>query len=309
MGRLRDASTCPLLISLLEDDEYLVRARAIESLLVLTGRRRGYDPRARSARRAGAISAWKAWAKQNEKRLGSVEPETPENVYAWWFGKPEPKPEPEPDPEPEPKPEPKPEPPEPGPAPKPEPDPKPEPKPEPPPEPKPAPEPEPPKPPEPLAEDDAADVKPLIFTDDRPGTAGVMALIFNEALVAHKAGRYKEAAEAYRKCLEVDPADAQVYNNAGACFEQLGRAADAETYYRLGLEASPRDARLLFNLAELLMRRKRYAAAIPFYRKLIALDALPDFIDREKVRSRLKTLQPKTAPPANAEAPEVPADE
>ncbi len=85
MGTLGDKHACDTLVGLLDDKEYVVRARAIEALVALVNDRRGYEARETEPQRAAAVGRWKAWlAKQ---KLAPVKPREPTDVYETWGGK------------------------------------------------------------------------------------------------------------------------------------------------------------------------------------------------------------------------------
>jgi HEAT repeat protein/Tfp pilus assembly protein PilF len=282
MGTLGDARACGVLIDLLEDEEYLIRARAIEGLLLITRERRGFDPRAPKASRIRAVTAWKNWLESNAAKLGPVREQAPQELYDWWFGKPAPKPEPPPPPEPEPTPPP-------APTPTPEPQPAPTPTPEPAPTPQPALQEAAPGLPgqpsplrrTPIASTDLllqkappAEVTPEAAAFFSTGLKHLENKRFDKAAPAFEAclelapgwkqahfalascygalSRFEDADREYRACLQIDPGDWQAYNNLANVETLLGRDDDAETFYRLALQVEPTSSVVRFNLAELI---------------------------------------------------------
>jgi len=285
MGHLEDARACATLIALLEDKQYLVRARAIESLLVLTHQRRGYDPRPKSAsRRAAAVTAWKNWEKKNRAKLGTLTARTPMEVYDWWFGKPVVAPKPDPasggllprDALGAP----------------------------------------------PVTSDARieittprdGDFKRTKPTDEQIATfAGAMKHFeagrfadaargfeqcivaapawkdahFNLALTLRRLGRLQKSADEYRIGQQLDPRDAEVYNNLGCLHEFLGRPVEAETYYRLGLAVAPKDVRVRVNLAGMLHRQGKLIAARGEYEGVLKAKTLPAGLDASLLKVRL----------------------
>ncbi|HUV38540.1 MAG TPA: HEAT repeat domain-containing protein [Planctomycetota bacterium] len=285
MGRLGDAAACGILVDLLDDDEYLVRARAIESLLLLTHQRRGYDPRpARPSQRAAAVTAWENWYQQNRRKLGAVTPQPPRELHDAWDGKPPDKPGPDPAQLP----------------------------------PLPvdvlgepqifpderleitAPRTEEPKDPAPTDEQRATFTGALGhfeagrfaeaargFTDCTDALPGWKDACFDLALAERRAGRLDEAAAAYRRAQQLDPRDLEVYNNLGCVLDLLGRSTEAETFFRLGLTLEPKAPVLRYNLAGLLYREGKPVAARRDYEELLKSETLPAGIDASLVKVRL----------------------
>jgi tetratricopeptide (TPR) repeat protein len=93
-------------------------------------------------------------------------------------------------------------------------------------------------------------------------------------------GRYREAAAAYRRCLEVRPDDSLVLNNLALSLFHAGDYADAELRYQRALSINrenlgpdhPLIAINLNNIAEILRVQGRYTDAEPLYRRAIAID-------------------------------------
>jgi tetratricopeptide (TPR) repeat protein len=83
-----------------------------------------------------------------------------------------------------------------------------------------------------------------------------------------------EAENAYRKAIELDPADARPWFNLGHLLsDQPNRLDEAETAYRKAIELDPADARPWFNLGHLLSDRpNRLDEAETAYRKAIEID-------------------------------------
>jgi len=316
MGNLGDARACSVLIGLLEDKEYLIRARAIESLLLITHNRRTFDPRGSEASRAAAVTLWKNWYRANGTRLGSLNPQAPGEVYDWWFGKPPPKPEPKPEPKPQPKPEPIP-----APVPK----------------------------PEPVPEQGDRNLLgpsmplrtgPLISAEGSEGTPapkGVpaeAAAFFTSGLKELEAGhlesavqafeacvkltpdwrdahfdlglcyrkleRLREAAEEYRRCLQIRATDVPAFNNLGNVYELLHRGEDAETMYRMALQVSPKDVNVRFNLAGLLFGLGKLEEARKIFEELLESGPLPEGMDVPLIRLRLAACYLRTHEEAKA---------
>lgn len=90
------------------------------------------------------------------------------------------------------------------------------------------------------------------------------------AVALEDAGKYADAAQAYRTILSEHPESLLAWTNLGNTQVQLGNRADAEEAFRkaLAIDASSRDA--LNNLAWLLYQSKRYDEAESLARKAVA---------------------------------------
>ena len=291
MGTLKDTRACGVLVALLASEDYLVRARAIEALMDLTGSRRGFDPRASRTRRERALARWQTWYEQNGARLGAFKVEGPLRVYEWWYGKPRPKPEPQPEPEP-------------GPAPRPE----------------PGEELLGPARTSPATPVDPMKTRPADFSRTglkveavaffksgqqhldagrhREAAEAFLACVklvddwqeahYNLGLCYHGLERFKEAGEEFRRCLQVDPSDAAAANALADVSERLGHTDDAETFYRLALQADPKSAVVRFNLAGFLLRTGKAVQARPLYEELLKAEVTPSAgVTTELVKVRL----------------------
>jgi protein O-GlcNAc transferase len=85
------------------------------------------------------------------------------------------------------------------------------------------------------------------------------------------AGRLNEAAESYRKALELDPRHARAANNLGAVLQIAGDVQGAERSYELALGADPRLAVALANRARLRMLQERFSDAEADLRKALEI--------------------------------------
>jgi tetratricopeptide (TPR) repeat protein len=87
----------------------------------------------------------------------------------------------------------------------------------------------------------------------------------------------REAADAYRQALELDPAFADAHLNLGRLLHEAGKTIEAEAHYRRALEARPEDPIALFNLGVALQDLRRLAEAAETYEKALELD--PELAD------------------------------
>jgi tetratricopeptide (TPR) repeat protein len=85
-------------------------------------------------------------------------------------------------------------------------------------------------------------------------------------------GRSAEAEAAYRKAIELDPKSALPYMFLGQLLENTGRSAEAEAAYRRATELAPSDSTPWGALGNLLTDIGRHAEAEAAYRRAIELD-------------------------------------
>jgi tetratricopeptide (TPR) repeat protein len=97
------------------------------------------------------------------------------------------------------------------------------------------------------------------------------------AEAAEETGRPAEAADLYRRCLDLDPGDAIAAFNRANCLRVLGRLEEAELDYCRALQRDPGLVEAWFNLAGVLAERGRTDAARRQLRQAIARD--PDYAD------------------------------
>ena len=88
-------------------------------------------------------------------------------------------------------------------------------------------------------------------------------------------GRLVEAANSYRRALEIEPGCFLAHNNLGNVLLSLGRAGRAEACYRRALEIRPECAETHFNLGNCLKDMGRPVEALAAYRR--ALEIAPDY--------------------------------
>jgi len=92
-------------------------------------------------------------------------------------------------------------------------------------------------------------------------------------------GEYQEAAEAYRKALNLRPGDITIINELGLVLTKAGNYSEAETYYKWALQTKvkvlgsdhPDVATTLNNLAVLYDNQGRYAEAEPLYKQALEI--------------------------------------
>jgi tetratricopeptide (TPR) repeat protein len=82
----------------------------------------------------------------------------------------------------------------------------------------------------------------------------------------------REAADAYRQALELDPAFADAHLNLGRLLHEAGKTVEAEGHYRRALESRPEDPTARFNLGVALQDLGRLPEAAEAYEKTLELD-------------------------------------
>ncbi len=84
--------------------------------------------------------------------------------------------------------------------------------------------------------------------------------------------RFAEAAEAFRKALEIEPKDGTLWTNYGVALAGLGDREGAEKSYRKAIEVEPANARAHYNLGTLLAARGSWKEAIDHLEAAVRLD-------------------------------------
>lgn len=95
----------------------------------------------------------------------------------------------------------------------------------------------------------------------------------NLGLLLHRMGRYDEAREAYDTAQVQDPTCAEAAYNLGSLAEDQGDAEGGVAYYRRALEVSPDYADAHFNLAAALARTGHGADAVVHWQRYLLLDS------------------------------------
>lgn len=107
----------------------------------------------------------------------------------------------------------------------------------------------------------------------------------------------EQAADAYRRALDLDPSLAAAHTNLGNIYHRLGRKADARAHYERALALDPDQPEARYNLANLHEQAGRLELAIAEYRRVVA--ACPEFPDAhfnlalalEQVGSRVQAAE------------------
>lgn len=99
--------------------------------------------------------------------------------------------------------------------------------------------------------------------------------IMNEAVGHQQAGRHDEAVASYRRLLQADPGQAEVYVNIGIALRAQGRSGEAIACYKQAIQLKPEFVEAYYNLANVLKEQGRLAEAIEYYEQAVRLR--PDF--------------------------------
>jgi tetratricopeptide (TPR) repeat protein len=92
----------------------------------------------------------------------------------------------------------------------------------------------------------------------------------------HLAGNLEQAEYLYRHILNIQPANANVYNDFGNLLQEKETLDEAIICYRKAIELNPHFAGAYHNLGETLQDKGQFDEAIDCYKKVIEL--LPDFV-------------------------------
>ncbi len=93
---------------------------------------------------------------------------------------------------------------------------------------------------------------------------------FGNALLSN--GCPKEAIEAFRNAIRINPAFALAHNNLGNALQATGKADEAITAFQQAVKLSPNYAQAHYNLANALLRKGQQDTAIAWYRSAVAID-------------------------------------
>jgi len=107
---------------------------------------------------------------------------------------------------------------------------------------------------------------------DPPGIAGSAADAWYERAVLLEAEAPAEAAEAYRRALQLDPMHADAHVNLGRLLHEDGALALAEAHYRNAMAAEPGNERAWYNLGVALEDQGNPDAAVEAYEEALRLD-------------------------------------
>lgn len=115
----------------------------------------------------------------------------------------------------------------------------------------------------------SSDVRIEVGSDGAP--TEVQAL-FAEAVHLHRAGKYRDAVELYRRVLDSEADDPRVFNNLGSAWLSLGERERAQEAFRRAIELDPRYAAAWSNLGLVLEATGAPNEALAAFRTALELD-------------------------------------
>jgi Tfp pilus assembly protein PilF len=96
-------------------------------------------------------------------------------------------------------------------------------------------------------------------------------------LALHAQKKWREAANAFAKCIALDPGSASAHSNLAVCLQELGELSAAIHEYKTALQLAPDDAVTHCGLANTLLLSAEFLEADNHYRQAIVL--APDSLD------------------------------
>ena len=97
--------------------------------------------------------------------------------------------------------------------------------------------------------------------------------ILQQAITAHKEGKFEEAVVSYKKLIELKPDYAQGYNNLGIVLFNLYRFDEAKKNYKKAIELKPDYANAYNNLGIIFNKNFDHQKAIDYFKKAIEIDS------------------------------------
>jgi TolA-binding protein len=122
-----------------------------------------------------------------------------------------------------------------------------------------------------------------------------VARLMREGTDAAQSGQMDEAASAFRKAVDLDPTDAEAWNNLGVVLIRAGDTGKGIECFRRALRAVPSHSEAHRNLAVALDRQGRTAEATRHYRAFLSQKSAADGIERAQVLARLEELGSRRA--------------
>ena len=100
---------------------------------------------------------------------------------------------------------------------------------------------------------------------------------FQEGYDCDERGEYQQAIDCYNKAIELDPEDADTYNNKGIALKSLGEYQQAIDCYDKAIKLKPDDLKAYYNKGDALRELGDHQQAIDCYDK--AIELTPDYAD------------------------------
>ena len=96
--------------------------------------------------------------------------------------------------------------------------------------------------------------------------------LFDQANALYESGQLEQAAEAYRRSIEIQPGRSEAHNNLGNTLLRLGKAREAIEAFDRALQLQPDNQQALYNRAIALHNLGQFEAAVESYRRAVTLD-------------------------------------
>lgn len=109
---------------------------------------------------------------------------------------------------------------------------------------------------------------------------------YDEALALHQQGKVKEAIEIYKKAIQEDPNNPEVYINLGAAYQSLKNYDLAIQQYRKAISLDPNSSLAYFYLGTTLHAKNSINDAISNYKKALTIDP-----NNKQVKDSLKAAE------------------
>lgn len=108
-------------------------------------------------------------------------------------------------------------------------------------------------------------------------------------IARYKSGDLDAAIEAFGRCVRLDRADADAYNDLGLCHAKKGESREAREQYQQALRVNPQHPDAHYNLAHLLIAQTAYPDAI--HHLQMYLEFSPRAQDHKRVSDMIDSLQ------------------
>ena len=96
--------------------------------------------------------------------------------------------------------------------------------------------------------------------------------LFDQANALYESGQLEQAADAYRRSIEIEPQRSEAHNNLGNTLLRLGKAREAIDSFDRALQLQPDNPQALYNRGIALHNLGQFEAAVESYRRAVMLD-------------------------------------
>lgn len=107
---------------------------------------------------------------------------------------------------------------------------------------------------------------------NHPALAADVLTHFNRGVYFYRQREMAKALQSYQKVIELDPAQAEAYNNMGILYQDLGDFNRAQEVYQKALEINPRYEKAHNNLGTLFYLANRYEESMAAFQKALAIN-------------------------------------